>query len=122
MTFEVKNENSQHHFSVAPGESILEAALHQGIGLPYGCRNGACGSCVATLLSGTVYYPNGEPEALAGQGTNNQIAVCQAHPQSDLLINVREVEAARDISIKKIPCRADHLERLSHDVFYRVCA
>ncbi len=116
MTFEVEIENSKHHFSVAAGESILDASLHQGIGLPYGCRNGACGSCVATLVSGSVHYPGGEPEVLAGQDATNQIAVCQAHPQTDLLINVREVETAGDISVKRVPCRVEHHQRLSHDV------
>ncbi|MEA3243203.1 MAG: 2Fe-2S iron-sulfur cluster-binding protein, partial [Pseudomonadota bacterium] len=43
MTFQVRIDNSQHHFTVESGESILDAALRQGIGLPYGCRNGACG-------------------------------------------------------------------------------
>ena len=75
MTFQVRIENSQHLFTVEPGESILDAALHRGIGLPYGCRNGACGSCVATLLSGRVQYPDGEPDALANQHHADQIIV-----------------------------------------------
>jgi CDP-4-dehydro-6-deoxyglucose reductase len=116
MTSQVRIENSQHHFTVESGESILDAALRQGIGLPYGCRNGACGSCVATLLAGRVQYPDGEPGALADRDSADQIVICQAHPRSDLLISVREIEAGRDISIKSLPCRAEHLIQLSHDV------
>ena len=82
MTFQVRIKNSQHQFSVDSGETILDAALRRGIGLPYGCRNGACGSCTATLLAGSVRYPDGEPEALADQGAADQIIVCQAHPQT----------------------------------------
>ncbi|MBE0546893.1 MAG: 2Fe-2S iron-sulfur cluster binding domain-containing protein, partial [Rubrivivax sp.] len=32
-------------FVVFDDEPILPAAIRQGIGLPYGCRDGACGSC-----------------------------------------------------------------------------
>ncbi len=116
MSFQVRINNSQHEFTVESGESILDAALHQGIALPYGCRNGACGSCVATLLAGSVRYPGGEPDALAVGVDKDQIIVCQAHAQSDLLISTREVEVASDIAIKRLPCRAEHLKHLSHDV------
>jgi CDP-4-dehydro-6-deoxyglucose reductase len=116
MTFQVRIENSQHHFTVESGESILDAALHQGIGLPYGCRNGACGSCIATLIAGRIQYPDGEPDALADLDAADKIVVCQAHPQSDLVISSREVEAGQDITIKSLPCRAEHIKHLSHDV------
>ena len=43
-------------FDVESGESVLAAALRQGYVLPYGCRNGACGSCKGKLLEGSVDY------------------------------------------------------------------
>jgi len=113
MTFKVKIESSEHRFAVEAGETLLDAALRQGIGLPYGCRNGACGSCIATLLSGEVVYPDGKLEVTLEPG---QVAICQAHARSDLSLKVREVSADADITIKTLPCRAEHLERLSHDV------
>ena len=116
MAFQVEIKSSGHRFPVESGETVLEAALRHGVSLPYGCRNGACGSCVATLDSGRIHYPDGEPEALAGEDATGKIIICQAHPQSDLVISVREVQAERDISIKILPCRAEQLERLSHDV------
>jgi len=116
MAFQVEIKTSAHRFPVESGETVLEAALRHGIGLPYGCRNGACGSCVATLESGSVYYPKGGPEALDGENVTGKLILCQAHPQSDLVISVREVLAENDISIKTLPCRAEQLERLSHDV------
>ncbi|GMQ83532.1 MAG: CDP-6-deoxy-delta-3,4-glucoseen reductase [Gammaproteobacteria bacterium] len=116
MTFQVEIKPSAHRFPVESGETVLEAALHHGIGLPYGCRNGTCGSCVAALESGRIHYPDGEPEALAGEDATGKVIICQAHPQSDLVISVREIQAEKDISIKTLPCRAEQLERLSHDV------
>src|SRR6185436_19437807 len=36
---------SGQSFDVEEGEAVLTAALRQGVMLPYGCKNGACGSC-----------------------------------------------------------------------------
>ncbi len=116
MAFQVEIKSTGHCFPVESGETVLEAALRHSVVLPYGCRNGACGSCVATLESGSVLYPDGEPEALAGKDATGKVIICQSHPQSDLVISVREVQAEKDISIKILPCRAEQLERLSHDV------
>ena len=54
MTYTVTLKPSDKQFSVDPGESVLEAALRQAVVLPYGCKNGACGSCKALLVSGSV--------------------------------------------------------------------
>jgi len=116
MSFVVKIASSGHQFRVATGRSILDAALLQGIGLPYGCRNGACGSCIASLVSGSIHYPEGEPDALEGHSGSHPVVICKAHADSDLVIAVREVQTDPDVSIKTLPCRAEHLERLSHDV------
>ncbi|MGB5540331.1 MAG: 2Fe-2S iron-sulfur cluster-binding protein, partial [Gammaproteobacteria bacterium] len=44
MTHRVTIQSSGHSFTVDDSESVLDAALRQGVILPYGCRNGACGS------------------------------------------------------------------------------
>lgn len=113
MIYRVTIADSGRQFEVSADESILDAALRHGIMLPYGCRNGACGSCAAVLQSGTVSYPGGEPEA---QFEPQQALICQARAESDLTIAAREVKPGMDLSVKTYPCRAEHLERLSHDV------
>jgi CDP-4-dehydro-6-deoxyglucose reductase len=96
---------------------VLEAALRQGIILPYGCRNGACGSCLGAVLSGTVRYPGDPPTALAAaQNADGKALFCQARAASDLVIGVREVEAVQDIEIRILPCRVARLEHLAPDV------
>jgi CDP-4-dehydro-6-deoxyglucose reductase len=117
MPFTVTIQSSGHHFTVEESESVLDAALRQGIILPYGCRNGACGSCMGTLASGRVEYPNGTPLALGERDQASHKALfCQARPTSDLDIIVREVDAARDIEVRTFPCRVEKLEHLAHDV------
>jgi CDP-4-dehydro-6-deoxyglucose reductase len=117
MTYQVTIQPSGHTFDVDSSESVLDAALRQGIILPYGCRNGACGSCMGTVTGGSVDYPDGPPAALSEQDAAQQQALfCQARPASDLTIRVREVDAAKDIAVRTLPCRVNKLEHLAHDV------
>lgn len=117
MTYQVTIQNSGHRFGVEPSESILEAALRHGIILPYGCRNGACGSCMGTVTAGAIVYPSGPPDALSdADAAQHKALFCQAHPASDLTIQVREVDAAKDIEVRTLPCRVNKLEHLAHDV------
>jgi CDP-4-dehydro-6-deoxyglucose reductase len=117
MSYQVTIQSSGHTFAVEASETVLEAALRQGIILPYGCRNGACGSCMGTVAAGSVAYDHGLPPALNEQDAALHKALfCQAHPASDLTIQVREVDAARDIEVKTLPCRVEKLEHLAHDV------
>ena len=56
IEFQITLKPSGNTFKATPDETILEAALRQGIGLPYGCRNGACGSCKGTVATGELDY------------------------------------------------------------------
>jgi CDP-4-dehydro-6-deoxyglucose reductase len=117
MTYQVTIEPSGHTFMVGAAESVLDAALRQGIILPYGCRNGACGSCLGRVLSGSVRYEGDPPAAFAALPvTTGKALFCRARAASDLVIAVREVEAVQNIEIRTMPCRVARLERLAHDV------
>ena len=43
MTFTVTVQPSGRSFQVEREEPVLQAAIRAGVGLPYGCRDGACG-------------------------------------------------------------------------------
>ena len=49
MTYNVTISPSGRQFKVDIGTTVLEAALDQGIVLPYGCKDGACGACKSRL-------------------------------------------------------------------------
>jgi CDP-4-dehydro-6-deoxyglucose reductase, E3 len=108
---------SGQQFQVEDGEAVLAAALRQGFVLPYGCKNGACGSCKGRIVSGTVdygvYQPKALPEADKAQG---KALFCQAKPLSDLVIEARSISAIKGIEIKTLPCRVQKMERLADDV------
>ena len=117
MSHTVTIQPSGHRIVVETGESVLEAGLREGFALPYGCRNGACGSCAGKLLAGRVHYPDGKPAAISeDEIAQGKALLCQARPDSDLEVEIREVGAAKDIQVKVLPCRVAAMDKLSHDV------
>jgi CDP-4-dehydro-6-deoxyglucose reductase, E3 len=115
MTFKIRTLPTERCFEAEPGETLLGAALRQGVGLPYGCRDGKCGSCAARLIEGRVDYPSGKTDALDGQPEDTCLT-CQAVAVSDLTLGVREIASAALIEVRTLPCRVSRKERLSHDV------
>lgn len=117
MSHTVTIQPSGHSFDVDDEETILEAALRHGFALPYGCRNGACGSCKGKIVSGEIDYGVYQPGALSEDEKATGMALfCVGRPLTDLTLEIREIGAARDIQIKTLPCRVQALDRLAHDV------
>ena len=113
----VKVQPSGQEFGVDTGESVLTAALRQDIMLPYGCRNGACGSCKGRIVEGEVDYGVYQKKALTDdEKAQGKALFCQAKPLTDLVVEARIVGAAKDIQVKTLPCRVQKMERLADDV------
>ncbi len=117
MSYQVTLKTSGKQFTVNPDETLLEAALRQNINLPYGCKNGACGSCKGKVLEGQVTHGEHSESALSrADETAGATLFCCAHPQSDLIIQAREVQGAGDMAIRKVPCRVNTITKPSSDV------
>ena len=117
MAFQITIQPSGHTYTTSGEDTVLESALHEGFTLPYGCRNGACGSCKGKVISGQVDYGSYQSATLTDEDKANGLALfCCAKPLSDLTIECREVGATKDIQVKTIPCRVQKLEKISHDV------
>ena len=56
MSFSVAIQPSGRHFTMEATETVLGAAISARIGLPYGCKDGACGSCKCKMLTGSVIH------------------------------------------------------------------
>ena len=91
--------------------------MNAGLLLPYGCRDGACGSCKGKLISGEVDFGTYAEKALpAEEKAKGAVLFCQAKPLSDVVIEARDVRKAGDIPIRKLPARVAKLERAADDV------
>jgi CDP-4-dehydro-6-deoxyglucose reductase len=117
MTYQITIKPSNHTFTAQAGETVLEAALREGFVIAYGCRNGACGTCKGKVLAGAMDYGTYQEHALPDSDRRMGYALlCQARPLGDLAIECREVGAAKDIQIRTLPCRVEHMERVAPDV------
>ena len=117
MTFSISVQPSGRQFDANTGEAILAAGIRQGIGLPYGCKDGACGSCKCKLVSGNVTHgPHQEKALSAAEEAAGYILTCCGVAQSDVVIESRQVTEAGAFPIKKMPVRVISLERASQDV------
>ena len=54
MTAHVTVRPSSHEFAVEGHATLLQAGLHAGLKLNYGCGNGSCGMCKVRVISGEV--------------------------------------------------------------------
>ncbi len=117
MSFQVTVRPSGRQFVADPGESVLDAALRAGVVLPYGCKNGACGSCKAHVAEGVVEHGAHSAGALReDESVRGYALLCCARPASDLVVEARVVAAAGDIPIRKMPCRIASIESVAPDV------
>lgn len=108
---------SGHQVTVEAGETVLEATLRQGLSIPYGCRNGACGSCKGKVLEGQVDYGTYQAGTLTeAEKAAGYALFCCARPLGDLVLESREVRAAGDIQVKTLPARVQAMDKVSHDV------
>ncbi|NET49299.1 MAG: 2Fe-2S iron-sulfur cluster binding domain-containing protein [Merismopedia sp. SIO2A8] len=90
-TVEIHHQGKAHTIAVQADEYILQAALDEGLDLPYSCNAGVCTTCSAKVLDGAV-----DQSDAAGIGPTTQAAgyalLCHAKPTSDLKIETEKEE------------------------------
>ncbi len=117
MPNQITLKPSDHVFAARDDETILDAALREGFVIAYGCRNGACGTCKGKLLAGTVDYGAYQETALTEAEKRLGLALfCQARPRGDIVIECREIGAAKDMPIRTLPCRVQKMQRVTADI------
>lgn len=77
-------DDEETTFEMSKKQTVLEAALKQGIDAPYSCQGGICSSCLARITSGTAEMKKNSilTDSEIAEGL---ILTCQAHPTSDKL-------------------------------------
>jgi CDP-4-dehydro-6-deoxyglucose reductase len=108
MPRQITIKPSDHSFTCADDDTVLAAAMNADLMLPYGCRNGACGSCKGRILAGRVDYGAHQATALTDEEKAQGLALfCCAKPLTDLVIEVKEV---------RMPCRIESIAKPAPDV------
>ena len=74
-------DGDQVTFEMSQKQTVLEAALKQGIDAPYSCQGGICSSCLARITNGTAEMKKNSilTDSEIAEGL---VLTCQAHPTS----------------------------------------
>jgi CDP-4-dehydro-6-deoxyglucose reductase len=117
MQFKISVQPSGHTFQSNAEDTVLTSAITAGVGLPYGCRNGACGACKGKVLQGQVEHSQYQASALSEEECASGYALfCCAKPLSDLTIECKEMSTSNGIKPRILPARVQTLNRLADDV------
>ncbi len=117
MSFLVTVQPSGKQFSVNADETILAAGLRQNVIMPYGCKNGACGSCKGRVVSGPIEQGAHQSSALTEfEKASGGALFCCAKALGDVTIESRVIAGAGEFPLKKMPCRVASVEQPTADV------
>jgi ferredoxin-NADP reductase/fatty acid desaturase len=83
-TVAVTLRGRQHEVSLTAGDTVLESALKAGLEAPYACMGGACGTCKAKVLLGSVAMEQNfalSPTVVEA----GYVLTCQSHPTTPVV-------------------------------------
>ncbi len=117
MAFQIVVQPSGRSFTVEGDETVLSAGIRQGLNMPYGCKDGACGSCKCKKISGDVQLGTYQTKALSDEErAQGWVLTCCATALSDVVLESKQVTSADAFPIKKMPVRVAALDKVSSDV------
>ncbi len=100
--------------TVNPKETLLQAALRQGVDFPHSCRVGGCAACKCKLVDGKVKELTQTSYILSDEDLDNgMILACQSVPQTDVTI---EVDMAAQRARRTVSGRVVARTALTHDI------
>jgi CDP-4-dehydro-6-deoxyglucose reductase, E3 len=117
MAFQIVVQPSGRSFTVEGDETLLSAGIRQGLNMPYGCKDGACGSCKCKKISGEVQLGTYQTKALSDEErAQGLVLTCCATALSDVVLESKQVTSADAFPMKKMPVRIASMEKVSSDV------
>ncbi len=117
MAAHVQLQPSGHEFFVEGTDTVLEAALHAGLALNYGCSNGNCGQCKARVVSGELMKVRPHDYVLSeAEKSSGYALMCSNTAMTDLVIEAGEAAAAADIPFQHITAHVRSIDPLGDEM------
>ena len=117
-TFTIALTDGGQQFPCAADDTILRAALRAGIGLPYECNAGGCGTCKIELVAGEVASSwTGAPALGQRDIARRRVLGCQSRPLSDCTVKARvSVQYAEASVPRRMRATLVASRELTHDL------
>jgi phenol hydroxylase P5 protein len=116
MSYQLTIEPLGATIEVEDGQTLLDAALRQGIYIPHACGHGLCGTCKVEVCGGEVDHGHANPFALMDfERDAGKTLACCATLQSDATIeaDIDEEPDAEIIPVRDFDCAASRIESLT---------
>lgn len=101
-------------FVVGDDETLLDAGLRAGFGLPKACRNGNCERCAVQLISGRVTL--GRARQPLDANTTGALLLCQAYAETECTIDDARITAPGELRVSVLQCQIEQIRPLNHNV------
>lgn len=114
----ITTEPEQSEFDQLGKDTVLRAALRAGLGFPYECNSGGCGSCKFELLDGEVenLWPQA-PGLTERDIRKGKLLACQCVAMTDLRIKVRTTpEGVPPIRPRRLRALFTGMHAITHDI------
>jgi len=116
MSYQLTIEPLGASIEVEEGQTLLDAALRQGIYIPHACGHGLCGTCKVDVCDGEVDHGHANPFALMEfERDAGKTLACCATLQSDATIeaDIDEEPDAQIIPVQDFDCVVSRIESLT---------
>ena len=114
----ITTDPEQNEFDQQGKDTVLRAALRAGLGFPYECNSGGCGSCKFELLDGEIedLWPQ-SPGLTERDRRKGKLLACQCVAMTDLRIKVRTTsECVPRIRPKRLRATFAGVHAITHDI------
>ena len=91
-----RQKDTYHTLTVPDDRYILHSAEHQGVELPFSCRNGACTTCAVRVLSGELYQPEAIGLSVDLQKKGYAL-LCVSYARSDLEVETQDEDEVYEL-------------------------
>ena len=108
--------SSGRRYDAKPDESLLDAALRQGVVLDYSCRTGRCSSCKGRVRSGETVAAHDELGLNAEEKAQGFILTCVRQACGPVELEIEDLGDVVLPEAKTLPCRIQSIDRPSADV------
>jgi CDP-4-dehydro-6-deoxyglucose reductase len=119
MSAQVTVRPSGRQFTVQGHDSLLQAGLHAGLKLDYGCGNGTCGMCKVRVISGEVarLHPTDYRLSEAERAQGYMLLCAHTAASSELTLQTLEAEGPQDIAPQQIVATVRQVRPLAGDTW-----
>lgn len=117
MTTAIQILPSGQKFISEGNSSLLEAGLHAGLALGYGCSNGNCGECLAKIISGEVQkVRHHDYRVSAASQASGFVLMCCNAAVTDIVLQAPEASSSSEIPSQSITARVKTTVIVNDDV------